>query len=191
MAGVDDAHFLACRQLCPTALTHRHDSVVRLLADLFRKAGAAVRIEHRPFDGKRVRPDLEIVIPEQTLFVDVAITHPASASRNASRPLHYTRIAETQKEVKYTTLARALGANFRPFCAESFGAVGEKAAEVLKLLRSFISTSIAAPSLWSLPSFASQAIAIAIQAGNAHAVRTGAFKSRAEGIIRQLSASGG
>ena len=57
---------------------------------------------------------------------------------NASRPLHYTRIAEAQKEVKYTTLARALGANFRPFCAESFGAVGEKAAEVLKLLRSFI-----------------------------------------------------
>ena len=42
VAGVDDAHFLPCRQLCPTALTHRHDSVVRLLADLFRKAGAAV-----------------------------------------------------------------------------------------------------------------------------------------------------
>ena len=43
VAGVYSTHFLACR----------HDSIVRLLADLYRKAGAPVRVEHRPFEGKR------------------------------------------------------------------------------------------------------------------------------------------
>lgn len=49
--------------LAPTALRYRHDSVVRLVADLFRKAGAPVRIEPRPIDGKKTAPDMEVTLP--------------------------------------------------------------------------------------------------------------------------------
>jgi len=53
--------------------------------------------------------------------------------------------------------------------------VGDKAAEVLKKFHEFAATSIATPSLWCLKSFSSQALAIAIQAENAHAVMHGAM----------------
>ena len=67
VAGIYDDHFLACKKLCPTALRHRHDNVVRLMADLFRKAGAPVRIEPRPIDGKKDAPDVEVILPGERL----------------------------------------------------------------------------------------------------------------------------
>lgn len=157
VAGVHDSHFLSCKRLCPTALRHRHDSVVRLAADLFRKAGAPVRIEPRPIDGKKVAPDCEVILPGERLLFDVVIPHPASKSRTSTQPLHAAHVAERQKEVKYEALAKKIGAKFLPFGVEAYGAVGDKAAEVLKKFHEFAATSIATPSLWCLKSFASQA----------------------------------
>src|SRR5262249_30410414 len=112
VAGVHDSHFLSCKRLCPTALRHRHDAVVRLAADLFRKAGAPVRIEPRPIDGKKTAPDCEVILPGERLLFDVVIPHPASRSRTSTQPLHAAHVAEHKKEVKYEALAKKIGAKF-------------------------------------------------------------------------------
>ena len=114
VAGVHDDHFLSCKRLCPTALRYRHDEVVRLVVDLFRKAGAPVRIEPRPFDGNKLAPDAEVILPGEKLLFDVVIPHPASRSRTSTVPLHAAHRAELAKEVKYGALASRLGKSSRP-----------------------------------------------------------------------------
>ena len=54
-------------------MTSRHDSIVRLLARFFRVAGALVHSEPRIFDTVRLRPDLEVILPDGVLLIDVTL----------------------------------------------------------------------------------------------------------------------
>ena len=75
----DSAHFHSCPRLMPRAVTARHDGVVQLLAAVFRRAGALVNIEVKCEGENRVRPDLEIILPDRSILADAAVVHPSSA----------------------------------------------------------------------------------------------------------------
>ena len=81
----------------------------------------------------------------------------------------------TSISIQLDGVAKKLGAKLLGFGVEAYGAVGK----VLKKYHEFAATSIAAPSLWCLKSYASQALAITTQAGNAHGIRQGAIMSGA------------
>ena len=76
-------HFLSCHLLKRTAMTARHDMIVRKLADFFRTIGAVVHIEPRIVGFERLRPDLDIILSDRSLLVDVGVTHAAAPSRHS------------------------------------------------------------------------------------------------------------
>jgi hypothetical protein len=86
--ALDPAHFLSCKLLRGSAVTERHNMLVRLLAQLFRtKAGAAVRVTPKMWDAKRWIPDLQVIRAEGDLFLDVVVSHPSAPSRGTTRAL--------------------------------------------------------------------------------------------------------
>ena len=82
----DPAHFHSCHRLMPCAITARHDAIVQVLAGMFRRVGD-VRVEVKCAGETRLRPDLEIILPDRALLVDVAMVHPASLGRRVITPL--------------------------------------------------------------------------------------------------------
>jgi hypothetical protein len=166
----DPTHFHFCQHQKRTAITARHDLVVRTLAKLFRQVGAVVHIEPRIYGSERLRPDMDITFPDRTLMLDVAITHPASPSRTSSTPLAAAAYTEKAKSTKYAKLAATQAATFLPFVVESYGAFGKRAKEVLKILRNAAKNSLLALSCESVDSFA------------AHAART--LSERATPLLR-------
>src|SRR6185436_6272455 len=110
-----------------------------LLAQYFRRAGALVHVEPKVMGQSRVRPDLEILLPDQTLLVDVAVTHPTAASRKSTTPLAAARMIQSAKLTKYAGVAAARGGKFLAFVLESFGAFGPQALDILKILYSAMS----------------------------------------------------
>ena len=77
----DPAHFHSSSRLMPRAITARHDGIVQLVAAIFRRAGALVNIEVKCDGETRVRPDIEIILPDHSILVDVAVVHPSAPSR--------------------------------------------------------------------------------------------------------------
>src|SRR3569623_1798397 len=70
----DSQHFFSCKKLKRKAMTVRHDAIVRLLRAAFHHVGAVVHVEPRLYDTERVRPDLDILLPDQNVMLDVAVT---------------------------------------------------------------------------------------------------------------------
>ena len=177
----DLSHFHSCRLQKRTAITARHDFVVRTLAKLFRQVGAVVHVEPRIYGSERLRPDLDITFPDQSLMVDVAITHPASPSRTSANPLAAAGIAEQAKIAKYQELASRRASTFLPFVLESYGAFGKHAQQVLKTLQVAAANSAAAlPSgVGSFRDHAARCLSMALQKGNALVAKRGATEARA------------
>jgi hypothetical protein len=152
-------------KLRPRAITHRHDRLVQVLASLFRVGGGLVHVEAKAPGEERLRPDLEVILPDQRLLVDIAVVHPASEAKRSYTALAATRTIELRKADKYRDLAggdaRVLG-----FVLETYGAFGNEAAEVLKILRTCLSrTSLATPSMTYRTMV--EMVAVSLQRGNA------------------------
>jgi len=140
-----------------------------------------VHIEPRIYGSERLRPDLDIIFPDQTLMMDVAITHPAAPSRHSSTPLAAATVTENAKISKYAKLAATHASSFHPFVLESYGAYGTRTEQVMKLL-----SKAAADSAYLLPcglsaflGYARKTLSVALQKGNALVGRRGAIDSRA------------
>ena len=116
----DPAHFHSCSRLMPRAITARHDGIVQLVAAIFRRAGALVNIEVKCDGETRVRPDIEIILPDHSILVDVAVVHPSAPSRRSLTPLAATRDIENIKAAKYSSVASER-ARFMAFIVESYG----------------------------------------------------------------------
>ena len=176
----DLSHFHSCRLQKRTAITARHDFIVRTLAKLFRQVGAVVHVEPRIYGSERLRPDLDITFPDQSLMVDVAVTHPAAPSRNSTNPLAAAGVAEQAKFAKYQELASKRAATFLPFVLESYGAIGRHSQQVLKILQVAAANSAAAlPSgAGSFRDHAVRCLSMALQKGNALVARRGATEAR-------------
>src|SRR6185437_6369900 len=108
-------------------MTARHDSIVRVLAQAFRQVGAVVHVEPRLYDMERLRPDLDILLPETNLMLDVAVAHPCAPSRHSKTPLAAARDLENKKNRDYKEWAEARGCKFLPFAMETLGAYGTQA----------------------------------------------------------------
>ena len=128
----------------PRAITARHDAIVQVLAGMFRRVGD-VRVEVKCAGETRLRPDLEIILPDRALLVDVAMVHPASLGRRVTTPLAAARDIENAKMAKYRSVAQQRGANFLAFIMESYGALGKQACEVLRLLTRLLIVLLTAP----------------------------------------------
>ena len=177
--GDDPQHFFSCRLLKRKAMTQRHDSIVRLLRDLFYKVGAVVHVEPRIYDTKRVRPDLDILLPDQNLMLDVAITHPGAPSRKSVKPLAAANATEATKNRDYSAWAQALGGKFYGFVMETHGALGKGAVEVLKrLAKAAVTANLAMPP-GDFLRLAKQSLSVALQRGNGLVAKMGAIQARA------------
>ena len=105
----DNGHFLSCRDLRRSAVTARHDSIVRVLAKHLRRATALVHEEPRFYNTSKLRPDLDVVFPNNYLMVDVVVTHPAAPSRKNVYPLAAAEEWERRKVKKYASHAAIRG----------------------------------------------------------------------------------
>jgi hypothetical protein len=119
-------HFHCCAKLRPRAITHRHDQLVQMVASLFRVVGALVHVEAKAPGEERLRPDLEIILPDQRLYVDVVVVHPASEAKKSFTALASARTAELRKADKYKSLAVG-DARLLAFAVETYGAFGNEA----------------------------------------------------------------
>ena len=154
---------------------------MRLLRDLFHKVTAVVHVEPRLYDVKRLRPDLDILLSNQALMLDVAVTHPGAPSRKSPKPLAAATDMEHTKNREYRTWAAERGRKFLPFVLESHGAFGKAAEEVLKTLTKAATTE--ATSLGMSPkefsALARKALSAALQRGNGLVAKMGALQARA------------
>ena len=170
--GKDQSHFYSCGQLKRSAITTRHDRIVQCLAGLFRSAGAVVHVEQRIEGTTRHRPDLLIITPEQSVFVDVAVIHSSAPSRSTIAVEAATGAMEADKKAKYLPFARLQGASFLAFVLDSYGSWGKQAVEVLGVLKELVVDKHSRV-------LAAQTLAVALQRGNALVARAGALRSRA------------
>jgi hypothetical protein len=138
---VNTGHLFSCEQLKRGAVTTRHDRMVQCLAKLFRSADAVVRVEERIEGKTRRRPDLVIVTPEQTVYVDVAIVLSSAPSRSAIMTDAAIEAMEADKKAKYAASAQAQGASFRAFVLDAYGGWGKEATELLGMLRDLLDGS--------------------------------------------------
>jgi hypothetical protein len=175
----DPQHFFSCRLLKRKAMTQRHDSIVRLLRDLFHKVGAVVLVEPRIYDTKRVRPDLDILLPDQNLILDVAVTHPTAMSRKSPKPLAAANGLESTKIKDYAAWAQERGGKFYGFVLETHGAFGKGAVEVLKhLAKAAVTANLAMPP-GDFLRLSKQSLSVALQRGNGLVAKMGAIQARA------------
>ena len=141
-------------------------------------AGAYVQVEYRPLNGKRLRPDLTVILPDQTLLIDVVVTHPAAPSYTSIKPLAATKKAEKDKETTYCDLARAHGARILALAVESYGAFGDQATQIVQLIRKAGEGSPTSAHKELLSRYLPQVLAVALQKGNAMVARVGALHTR-------------
>ena len=139
--SVDSQHFYSCGQLKRKAMAVRHDAIVRLLRDSFH-VGAVVHVEPRLYDTKRVRPDLDILLPDVTMMLDVAVTHPGAPSRKSDRRFAAADDIQATKNRHYKDWALARGGRFFPFVYKTHGALSRQAEAVLKLLVEAVSAHV-------------------------------------------------
>ena len=172
----DASHFHSCYKQRRTSVTTRHDFVVRALAKLFRQVGGTVHIETRIYGSERLRPDLHITFPDQSFMVDVAVTHPAAPSKTNAVPLAAAKVVEHAKSEKYNDLARRHATTFLPFVMESYGAYGDRAWDILKILsaKAKDSAMILPSGVGSYADYAAKLLSLALQKGNALIARRGA-----------------
>jgi len=125
----------------------------------------------------RVRSDIEIILPDHSILVDVAVVHPFPLVT----PLAATRDIENAKAAKYSSVASERGARFMAFIAESYGALGKQAMELLKLLDNILDRAPARP--FELSGGAvMEALAVALQRGNAFVSHSGSLTARAQAV---------
>jgi hypothetical protein len=138
-----------------------------------------VHVEPRIYDTKRLRPDLDILLPDQQLMLDVQVTFPGSPSFKSLKPLAAAKNSERKKINLYKAWAEERGGKFFPFVVESLGALGNHANKVLKLLSKAASTVAMDLSTNEFMALARKSISVALQRGNGLVAKLGSLQARA------------
>jgi hypothetical protein len=175
----DPLHFFSCGKLKQSAMTMRHDLIVRTLSRYVQRAGGSCYVEPKFYLGKR--PDVHIFFPSSRTMVDVSVIHPGAPSfaRQAHVPLSAAHLRERQKISKYRKVAEGESAMFVPFVLESWGGFGTQAlkfvSDVASLARENLSLAQSEP---DFRGSMVRCLAIALQVGNAHVALCGSLMSR-------------
>ena len=175
----DPLHFYSCGKLKQSAMTMRHDLIVRTLSRYVQRAGGSCYVEPKFYLGKR--PDVHIFFPSSRTMVDVSVIHPGALSfaRQAHVPLAAAHLRERQKVSKYRKVAEGESASFVPFVLETLGGFGTQAlkfvSDVASLARENLSLAQSEP---DFRGSMVRCLAIALQVGNAHVALCGSLMSR-------------
>jgi len=172
----DNGHFLSCENLRRSAVTARHDSIVRVLAKFLRRATALVHEEPRFYNTTKLRPDLDVVFPDEYLMVDVVVTHPAAPSRKTIYPLAAAEEWERRKVNKYSKHAAIRGATMLAFSLESYGAWSSQALKVAKIIKKQCEGNVISASPKEIYLATIQCVSLAIQKGNSLVITTSGAK---------------
>ena len=173
----------------------RHKSVYEIIAAAVNANGGDCRIEPRDTSAhNRTRPDLEIILGDRHIFVDVAIIHPTSAARISFNNPHRNDAMNAmskkviEKEKKYNTQCKEIGAEFVAAIFDSYGAVSAPAMQLLYDIACYNGGAMIAQCFrWSHQRLFT-AVACAIQRGNGYTMRTGVQSLIVNAPIRRRAA---
>jgi hypothetical protein len=128
-------------------------------------------------NGRKTRPDLQLVLNGQYYLIDVTIRHPTCPTYydckegSSEVQLASTAIAEKQKIGKYSTMAKDQHASFLPFAVESYGGLGKSAKQVIQLIQQSATDQMLMWPYQQIVENLKAEIAISIQRGNAVAMQ--------------------
>jgi hypothetical protein len=168
----DPIHALSCPLQRRKGITHRHDKAGDGVITGLRQGGTRVVVEQTGYDtDTSKRPDFFAVVDLIATFYEMGIVQPSAITYRNLKPLEAVRRYEKAKLKKYTQLAMDNDARIMPFILESNGGYGESARFVL----SDISNMVHNQSLAFAPSEVVRdmmdAVAVAVQNGNALTIR--------------------
>jgi len=167
----DPLHALSCKLTRGREVTWRHDIVVDPVATGLRQCGTRVRVEQTSDEqNSKQRPDIYAIISGQPTFIDVGIVQPSAVSYRGKDTLVRTKEYEKEKISKYAELAMENDARIIPFIIESNGGYGEQAGYVLDDIKVFAHEEALAFAQSEVVRDMMDAVAIAVQRGNAKAI---------------------
>jgi hypothetical protein len=177
----DPYHHLSCSKEKATTVTHRHDLVRHAIEGWIKRVGGSAwaEPEHLHYEDGR-RADLLITMAHQQVLTDVVVRHPTAPStvaKAAQEQLFVAKEAEKRKETRHKPTADRIGAAFSAFAVESYGAFGPQAAALVDRIAAYADTT----SKWASVAVRSNlinAVAVAVQKGNAIILASGLQRSR-------------
>jgi hypothetical protein len=173
-------HFLECQASRPLA-TARHDRLLHTLVRIARSVGIAVVVEPRLSVDDKSRTDGNFYLSSCSSQIDVSVVHPSAKSyrRAASKPLGAALGREKLKNNLYLERAQANGSKFYPVVFESYGAIGPRAREFIRLLNDEAgSHSIYNLYGLSVTNFILRSLAVVLQVSNSVLCLTASIKAR-------------
>jgi hypothetical protein len=170
----DSWHHLACNSHKRREINARHNAVILALYSHVRYAGGAATIEPpRLSADSRIRPDLQIVFPNQHILTDVVISHPTCPSHIVAASAKQLATAEQAAVTKHTTydqLAVEQQARFLPFSVETMGGMSKEAVELVEQIGLACRDHLTLATHESIARGVRASVACAIQRGNAMTV---------------------
>jgi hypothetical protein len=173
-------HFLDCR-LLRSHINARHHRITHTFARISRLVGIAVVLEPRIGMDDMSRTDGNFFLTSLSAQTDVCVVHPSSSSylKLATKPLGTCIDREKKKDHLYLRKVQASGSLFFPLVMESYGAVGQRARDFIRLLDDEASkNSISSLYGQSITNFLLRSISIVLQSSNAAICSSGAIISR-------------
>jgi hypothetical protein len=169
---VDPLHGLSCIRTRGRQITKRHNMVVDVVANAIRQCGAVVELEPTGYEhNKNRRPDIFAVVNNVPTFIDVGIVQPSAKSYRRMQDFAVTRQREKQKIEKYSTIAMQNDAVVMPFIVETNGGLGEQARYVIQDIAGMANCHALAFAPSEIVRDMLDGVSVAIQKGNAMAVR--------------------
>jgi hypothetical protein len=169
----DPIHGLSCLLTRGRQITARHDMMTDAVATGLRQCGTRVRVEQKGEEQKtNQRPDLFAVVNDIPTLYDGGVVQPSAVSYRGKGPLVRANEYAKEKIAKYADLAMENDARFIPFIVECNGGYGEHALYVLDDLKVFAHEEALAFAPSEVVRDMMDAVAIAIQRGNAMAIRS-------------------
>ena len=167
----DPLHGLSCKQV-GGCIIMRHNGVRDAIVTALRKAGISPIVEPCGYDASdNRRPDIFAIINGRSTFIDVIIVHPSAPSHRNKKQLAAAEYYVKFKVNKYRALAESSDAVIIAFVVETNGGYSDQARYLVDDIVAHALNHAAAYSASSIRDELKDTIAIAIQKGNAMAVR--------------------
>ena len=168
----DPIHALSCPLTRSRQLSMRHDLVKIAIATALRRSGAVVELEPTNFDhDKNKRPDILAVINDVPTFIDVGIVNPAAKSHRQRKLLEAVNAYGRVKIAKYTRLVEDNDGIIIPFIVECSGGYGDHARYIVDDIKQLAGSQAAAYAPSDIIRDLLDEVAIAVQKGNALAIK--------------------
>jgi hypothetical protein len=181
-SSADTHHFLLCPVVRNISLFARHERMVACVKSLASAAGVTIKTNVRDIArfGDNRQPDLELTGIDLRIITDVSISHPIQrrflAAGNVIASVAATDMEE-RKARKYTNFAQEYDYKVIPFVLETYGASGRGVKQIIEELAEHAYDTFGTPQD-EFTTLAWCAVSVALQAGNALALRNAISSAR-------------